>query len=176
MHVCLNRYQLWWPKASEVAQSCPTLCDPMDCSPPGSSVHGVFQGRVLEWAAISFFWSTTTPRQKEPRNGCPPLCPLALSPASCQWDLTKSQRAGGPFGEICAGQAPSTNMGREGWKLDLGANGACPDGSVQRQHGIPAAACLTDLGSGRLPTSPLLVLVLLSFCTQLVHSLFSKLS
>jgi len=39
---------------SEVAQSCPTLCDPMDCSPPGSSVHGIFQARVLEWVAISF--------------------------------------------------------------------------------------------------------------------------
>ena len=39
---------------SEVAQSCPTLCDPMDCSLPGSSVHGIFQARVLEWVAISF--------------------------------------------------------------------------------------------------------------------------
>ena len=39
---------------SEVAQSCPTLSDPMDCSPPGSSVHGVFQARVLEWGAITF--------------------------------------------------------------------------------------------------------------------------
>src|SRR5574340_331024 len=39
---------------NEVAQSCPTLCDPMDCSPPGSSVHGIFQARVLEWAAIAF--------------------------------------------------------------------------------------------------------------------------
>ena len=35
-------------------QSCPTLCDPMDCSPPGSSVHGIFQARVLEWGAIAF--------------------------------------------------------------------------------------------------------------------------
>ena len=35
-------------------QSCPTLCDPMDCSPKGSSVHGIFQARVLEWIAISF--------------------------------------------------------------------------------------------------------------------------
>ena len=44
----------------EVAQSCLTLCDPMDCSQPGSSVHGIFQARVLEWVAISFsrvsFW------------------------------------------------------------------------------------------------------------------------
>ena len=41
-------------KDSEVAQSCPTLCDPMDCSLPGSSIHGIFQARVLEWVAISF--------------------------------------------------------------------------------------------------------------------------
>ena len=39
---------------SEVAQSCPTLLDPMDCSPPGSSIHGVFQARVVEWGAIAF--------------------------------------------------------------------------------------------------------------------------
>ena len=39
---------------SEVTQSCPTLRDPMDCSPPGSSVHEIFQARVLEWGAIAF--------------------------------------------------------------------------------------------------------------------------
>ena len=39
---------------SEVTQSCPTLSDPMDCSPPGSSVHGIFQARVLEWVANAF--------------------------------------------------------------------------------------------------------------------------
>ena len=39
---------------SEVAQSCPTLSDSLDCSPPGSSVHGIFQARVLEWGAIAF--------------------------------------------------------------------------------------------------------------------------
>ena len=39
---------------SEVGQSCPTLSDPMDCSLPGSSVHGIFQARVLEWGAIAF--------------------------------------------------------------------------------------------------------------------------
>ena len=38
----------------EVAQSCPTLSDPMDCHPPGSSIHGIFQARVLEWGAIAF--------------------------------------------------------------------------------------------------------------------------
>ena len=39
---------------SEVAQSCLTLSDPMDCSLPGSSIHGIFQARVLEWGAIAF--------------------------------------------------------------------------------------------------------------------------
>ena len=39
---------------SEVAQLCPTLSDPMNCSPPGSSIHGIFQARVLEWGAIAF--------------------------------------------------------------------------------------------------------------------------
>ena len=39
---------------SEVVQSCPTFSDPMDCSPPGSSVHGIFQARVLEWGASAF--------------------------------------------------------------------------------------------------------------------------
>ena len=44
---------------SEVAQSCPTLSDPMDCSLPGSSVHGSFQARVLEWVAIAFSETAT---------------------------------------------------------------------------------------------------------------------
>ena len=48
----------------EVAQSCPTLCDPMDCSLPGSSVHGVFQARVLEWIAISFAKGSSQPRNR----------------------------------------------------------------------------------------------------------------
>ena len=39
---------------SEVTQSCLTLCNPVDCSPPGSSVHGILQARVLEWVAIAF--------------------------------------------------------------------------------------------------------------------------
>ena len=48
----------------EVAQSCPTLCDPMDCSLPGSSVHGIFQARVLEWVAISFSRGSSPPRDR----------------------------------------------------------------------------------------------------------------
>ena len=45
-----------------VAQSCPTLCDPMDCSPPGSSVHEIFQARILEWIAILFSRGSSQPK------------------------------------------------------------------------------------------------------------------
>ena len=44
----------------KVTQSCPTLCDPMDCSLPGSSVHRILQARILEWVAISFFLGRAT--------------------------------------------------------------------------------------------------------------------
>ena len=48
----------------KVAQSCPTLCDPMDCSPPGSLVHGIFQAWILEWVAISFSRGSSRPRDQ----------------------------------------------------------------------------------------------------------------
>ena len=43
--------------AAKSLKSCPTLCDPMDCSLPGSSVHGIFQARVLKWVAIAFSYT-----------------------------------------------------------------------------------------------------------------------
>ena len=49
---------------SEVAHSCPALCDPMDCSLPGSSIHGIFQARVLELVAISFSRGSSQPRDQ----------------------------------------------------------------------------------------------------------------
>ena len=54
---------------SEVTQSCPTLCDPVDCSLPGSSIHGIFQARMLEWVAISF-----SRRSSQPRDWSPVSC------------------------------------------------------------------------------------------------------
>ena len=61
-----------------VAQSCPTPCDPMDCSLPGASVHGIFQVRILEWVAISFSkgssWSGI-----EPTSSALQACSLLLS-------------------------------------------------------------------------------------------------
>ena len=46
--------QWGWPAAAKLLQSCLTLCDPMGYSLPGSSIHGIFQARVLEWGAITF--------------------------------------------------------------------------------------------------------------------------
>ena len=55
---------------SEVTQSCPTLSNPMDCSPPGSSIHGIFQPRVLEWGAIAFSRKLYTPCQLPAKGQC----------------------------------------------------------------------------------------------------------
>ena len=62
---------------SEVAQSCPTLCDPMNYSLPGSSVHGIFQARILEWVAISYsmLLSFTPPNQEIKISLMPSLNP-----------------------------------------------------------------------------------------------------
>ena len=51
-------------KNTEVAQSCLTLCDPMDCSPSGSSVHGIFQAWILEWVVVSFSRGSFWPRDR----------------------------------------------------------------------------------------------------------------
>ena len=72
---CLSRSRCWSDKSQmwehhptegegEVAQSCPTLCDPVDCSPPGSSVHWILQARILEWVAISFSKGSSRPRDQ----------------------------------------------------------------------------------------------------------------
>ena len=59
---------------SEVAESCRTLSDPMDCGPPGSSVHEIFQARVLEWGAIAF----SKKREREGLRGQPAFSASAL--------------------------------------------------------------------------------------------------
>ena len=55
---------------SEATQSCPTLCNPMDCSLPGSSVHGIFQAIVLEWVAISFSRESSDPGMETRISHC----------------------------------------------------------------------------------------------------------
>ena len=80
---------------SEVAQSCPTLSDPMDCSLPGSSVHGIFQARVQEWGAIAFSVATAAAAaslqlcltQCDPIDGSPPGSPVPgiLQARTLEW-------------------------------------------------------------------------------------------
>ena len=62
MPLCVSRNHA--AAAAKSLQSCPTLCDPMDSSPPGSSIHGIFQARVLGWVAIAFsvYESQTSPK------------------------------------------------------------------------------------------------------------------
>ena len=71
----------------QVAQLCPILCDPMDCSPPGSCVHGIFQARILEWVVISFSRDLPDPGIKP---GSPAL----------QVDLLPSEPLGKPYPEV----------------------------------------------------------------------------
>ena len=60
----LERWFSWVIYACLVAQSYLTLCHPMDCSPPGSFVHGILQGRILEWVAMPFFRGSFRPRDQ----------------------------------------------------------------------------------------------------------------
>ena len=53
---------------------CPTLCDPINCSPPGSSVHGILQARTLEWVATSFSKKNYRKKESEVAQSCPTLC------------------------------------------------------------------------------------------------------
>ena len=69
MHISWVVLQILSESESEVAQSCLTPCDPMDCSLSGSSVHGIFQARVLEWIAISFSRGSSQTR-KQNRVSC----------------------------------------------------------------------------------------------------------
>ena len=62
-HVSLVSFGKCWLLCRH-AQLCPTLCDSMDCSPPGSAVYGIFQARILEWVAISFSRRSSRPRDR----------------------------------------------------------------------------------------------------------------
>ena len=77
-----------WVCAFSVAQSCPTLHDPMDSSPPGSSVHGVFQARIMEWIAISSSRESSWPSDR-----------ICISSVSLQWqaDSLPLSHLGSPY-------------------------------------------------------------------------------
>ena len=70
-HNLYNFFLLFW---SEVAQSCPTLCNPLDCSLTAFFVHGIFQARILEWVAISFSRRSSQPRDWTQVSGIAGRC------------------------------------------------------------------------------------------------------
>ena len=83
---------------SEVTQLGPTGSNPMDCSPPGSSVHGIFQARVLEWVTISFFGDLPDPRIKPTTLVFPALAGgfLTTAPPGKPSGYTKTDKAEKP--------------------------------------------------------------------------------
>ena len=69
------RFSHWWLGAcAKPLQSCPTLCDSMDCSPPGSSVHGISEARILEWVTVSFSWVSDWENCKTEISLCVYVC------------------------------------------------------------------------------------------------------
>ena len=76
MYVCTSVFIYICVCECEVAQLCPTLCNPVDYSPPASSVHGILQARILEWFGISFYRDLPNPGIKP---GSPALQADALS-------------------------------------------------------------------------------------------------
>ena len=60
----MSKWRFYVCVCAESLQSCPTLCDPVDCSPPGSSVHGISQTRILKWVAITFPRGSSRPRDQ----------------------------------------------------------------------------------------------------------------
>ena len=95
-------------KWSEVDQSCPTLCQPMDCSLPGSSVYGIFRIRIVEWVAIFFS------RVFFPTQGSNPGLP------HCRQMLLPSEPPGKSHPEVCLVKAvvfPAVMYGCESWAV-----------------------------------------------------------
>ena len=77
----------------EVTQSCPTLCDPMVCSSPGSSIHGIFQARILEWVVISFSIHYDDLRYKTQECW---MAKAKVDDISGSWTITKSREFNPP--------------------------------------------------------------------------------
>ena len=100
---------------NEIAQSCPTLSNPMDCSLPGSSVHGIFQARILEWGAIAFSArrsSTAAAQGNQPMIS--ELRAVLWPPHAKSWLIGKDSDAGRDWG-----QEEKGTTGWDGWMAPL---------------------------------------------------------
>ena len=96
------------------------LCDPMDCSPPGSSIHGIFQARVLEWVAISFSRGSSRPRDRT-RVSC--IAGRCFYRLSHQFVYTAIFKMDNQQGSATAHGTQLSVIWQPGWEGSLGANG-----------------------------------------------------
>ena len=102
---------------SEVAQSCPTLCNPMDCSPPGSSVPGILQARVLGWVAIPFSRGSSPPRDwTQVSHKVGGLCCLSRQGSPPQSCSPKEAGSADHLSELGIMSPPLTSVGASSWK------------------------------------------------------------
>ena len=125
---------------SEVVQSCPTLCDPVDCSLPGFSVHGIFQARVLEWAAISFSKGSSWPRNWTWVSCIAGRCFTLWATREEPWQWRKKKKGDlqgmqplkdwlyitekcGPLASACHEKSLSSGVICSMWKLNIDWNG-----------------------------------------------------
>ena len=80
-YICLSKSAAAAAAAAKSLQSCPTLCDPIDCNPPGSPIPGILQARTLEWVAISFLQCMKMKSEREVTQSCPTLSdPMDCNP------------------------------------------------------------------------------------------------
>ena len=102
---------------AKLLQSCLTLCDPVECSPPGSSVHGIVQARILEWVAMPSSWGSSWPRDRTCIS-CG-SCSVGGSLPLSHWGRPCSQvRVLSIVSSGCGGSASSLNRFRESFGAD----------------------------------------------------------
>ena len=113
-----------------ITQLCPVLCDPMDCSPPGSSVREIFQARIVEWVAIPFFRESVSPAlQADSSLPVPPRKPILWEQPNCisgvcvfilsKWYYSKVDFAGGGHGNPLQYYCLENPMDRGAWQATL---------------------------------------------------------
>ena len=145
---------------NEIAQSCPTLRDPMDCSSPGSSIRGIFQARVLEWGAIAFSIKVRHLTPNDPGKGCKHDFPVTRVKG-------KNQEEGRGRGETGCERCPPAAP------LRTGVSGAS-QGTPVSPHQPPCLRCCSSCPSRplALPIVPIQPVPLLGIpqCSSMVPS------
>ena len=139
---------------SEVTQSYPTLCDPMDCSLPGSSVYGIFQAIVLEWIAISFSRGSSQPRDRTQVSHIIDRCFTVWATREVLSKRSQTQKAT-PCMIPCMwhsrkGKSKGTEniwMAAKGWRWGLTGTGY---GDLAGVGGVTVALIHTYIGLGRI--------------------------